>query len=745
MPLSIGMNRRLFLFSTAALGISGRVESASARSEPADDTPVYPLRRHPDSWDEFKRYDPHADPDAIYFRSTVQRALRVASRASFQAHPGLSPQVSGGSLVAAYLTLDGSDVDLNRTRYMSHTAHIAHVERAWTYLDVVVGWNSTGLVPNPALTDAAHRNGLKCLGTIFQPDKRMFDDSDLSRAEVAERLVNLAEFFGFDGYFVNFEGHDEPDARCIHDLIEAMKVLAEQRGLSDFYIQFYNGYTNIDAVWPGPPHANGSARERGEARADSMMLDQGWSNYGLTHGCCSGPALTTLASAANEPDYPGIGSVYYGLQLYPGPGYFSLAAPRVVTPNGGPAFGSLQIYSVDDGLRKMRAARLNTLKAKATLLPQEQAEYASFTAPSQRRNAWYNLHRRFWSGQTGNPAADNLPSPEQLAIYGPAEAKKIYTDYDGAQIRDTDQMRLPISYGVANFITERSAITQLPFVCHFNTGEGDRFWVDGRQVAKDGWFNLGIQDLLPTWMWWIRKLDGRAGDTSLSVDFDYTRAFDGGTSLIMRGTLAAGDAEEVRLFRTDIDLPVGTVLDLVYQEDQPAQGRLSVGLSFLDAPDRVTWIEVTGGTPLQSGWRQARLDLSDFHHRTLCALSLGFTAPEHHEAACHITLGRIALTTGTSPVHAPEGARIERARISLDRRSASLGLVWTASDEARHYDIFSRHADSLRVWQGRISGNAYFIDALERYASETITHLEIVPTGHDSMPGAPASLVFHWS
>ncbi|MBW8733963.1 MAG: hypothetical protein JF571_06610, partial [Asticcacaulis sp.] len=440
-------NRRGFL----AMVTAAACLPASANAETASPSlaPVYPLSRR-DAWTAFAAYDPETDPDAPFYRSHVKKAQRIAPFPTTQAHPGLDAHTSSATLVAAYLTLDGPDFDYNRTRYARNPAGRVHVERAWQYQDIVVGWNTTGLVPNPALVDAAHRNGGLCLGTIFQPDKRMFDGSDLSRPAVARKLVDLATYFGFDGYFVNFEGYTADDARAIQDLIGLMKTEAKTAGLADFHIQYYNGYTDARAVWPGSPHPDGSPREAGAPRADSMMIDQGWSHYGMTRGCCSGPPLDTLPSPADLGGTYDPMAVFYGLQLYPGPGYFGLIAPVVIPPNGtGPAKGGLQIYSVEDGLRKMRRARLDALRAATSLTAHDKAELLAWTDPKTSRASWYRLHNSFWAGQTGNPARDNAPSLAQTKLYGSPDVRKVYTDYQ-APGKPTDQLRLPITWGVAN-------------------------------------------------------------------------------------------------------------------------------------------------------------------------------------------------------------------------------------------------------------------------------------------------------
>lgn len=739
MPLPLD-RRRFLRLGTAATAVSLALPGmAPARDAASTGKPIYPLTGQADAWQAFKTYDPERDPDARFFRSRVRRAARIAPLAATQAHPGLSPDVRGGSLVAAYLALDGGD-DLNRTRHQTACSRFVHVERFWQYQDVVVGWNSTGLVPNAALVDAAHRNGALCLGTLFQPDRRMFDGSDLGQEEVAGRLVKLARYFGFDGYFVNFESYSDDDARRIQDLIEVMRQQAARQDFSDFYIQYYNGHTDIGAVWPGPPHADGRPRTASEPRANAMMLDQGWGNYGLTHGCCSGEPLGALPAPANAANFPGISAVFYGLQLYPGPGYLGLMAPTVVTPNGGPAQGSLQIYSADDGLRKMRNARLDALRARTDTTAAERDEIAAFTSPATRRKAWYRLHRRFWSGQSGNPARDNAPTAEQLAVYGSAVARKVYTDYQAPVVRPTDQIRLPITYGVANFIAERSAVGALPFVTCFNTGEGARFWMDGVEVSGDAWFNLGCQDVLPTWSWWTRSRV--PGETAgLTIDYDYGRAFDGGTSLRIEGQ-AATSGTEVRLYKTDLAIGPDTEVGLVAAGAQRT-GRMNLGLTFADAPDKTVWIPV-GLAQIRTvtgEWKRWTHGLSAFAGRRLAVISLGF------EGSPDVNIGKLWLgSVHAGPVPArPQAFAVEASTLSADRRSAGLRLSWTYDARTRHYDLVSVHGDGTRRWQGRISGDAYVIERLERQGDEAATTLQLIPCGANGQAGNAATTAIRWT
>lgn len=731
-------SRRTFLALTASTSLLpfvpwGGLQAADA---PEGLAPKYPLSGPEDAWEAFKAYDPATDPDAAHFRSRIPRATRIAPFAAAQAHPALDPAVPGATLLAAYLTLSDADIDLNRTRYAVGSPHWVHVERSWQFQDIAVGWNTTGLIPNAALVDAAHRNGALCLGTMFQPDPRFFNGTDLARPQIAAKLVRLAQFFGFDGYFVNFESYTAEDARAVQDLIADMQAAAKSAGLNDFHIQYYNGYTDASAVWPGSPHVDGTPRGPSEARADSMMIDQGWSHYGLTRGCCSGPPLAHLPTPTDIGRTYNPFHVYYGFQLYPGPGYLGLMAPTVIDPNGGgKALGGLQIYSVEDGLRKMRRARLDALRALTQPTQADQAEIAAFTAPASRRNAWYNLHRRFWAGQTGNPAMDNAPSPEQKAIYGPADIQKIYTDYQ-APGRASDQIRLPITYGVANFIAERSVIGALPFVSHFNTGDGDGFFAGGKRVAATPWYNLGVQDILPTWTWWTKPLNGDvAAAELLDVDYDFTDAYDGGASLRISG---AGVATEVKLYKTHIAIDGDTLVGLIYKPDK---GDLKVGLVFEDAPAVTEWLEVAKGKALANGWRRWRLNLKAYQGRILAAVSLGVSARKNVKT-CAVNIGRFALTSVAAAVARPDGFAITASRIDAGGQSADLRLSWTFDPAVLHYDLFALDGQA-RTWMGRIVNDAYYVQDLARTGATTT--LQLVPCARDGQPGEAATTAFNWT
>ena len=83
----------------------------------------------------------------------------------------------------------------------------------WQYLDSMVFWE--GLVPTPDVIDAGHRNGVPVYGTLFfNWSNSIADQEKFAEAlkqdpdgsfPIARKLVDMAKYYGYDGYFINQE------------------------------------------------------------------------------------------------------------------------------------------------------------------------------------------------------------------------------------------------------------------------------------------------------------------------------------------------------------------------------------------------------------------------------------------------------------------------------------------------------------------------------------------------------------
>ncbi len=679
---------------------STATSSTSTNGSAGQTAPAYPLSRpSSDSFLAFMAYDPSTDPDAVYFRSVVPLAAQIDPLAATQAHPALDPRPGAATLAAPYRTIQrGFSNDLyRRTRHAAMPTQGVQVPRRLGVHDIVVQWAGTGIIPNPATTDAAHRNGTICLGTIFQPDRRAFDGSVFPVEAVAKQYVRLAQYFGFDGYFVNHEQGSAVDDTGVANLMAAMRTAAAQAGLARFHVQHYNGQTDLLRLFP---RAGGV-----DPAPNSAMPDQGWSGYSGPGNCCAGlqtsPALNSAAIGVYQRTKF---DIFYGFQLYPGPGYIGVAGPDLISPSAADKVeGSLQLYSLDDGILNLSRARQSG--RGAAFLP------ANADLPT--------IERMIYSGQTENPALLNSPNEEQQAAYGKGRR---YTEWattnDDYSKSDNDQADLPITYGVANFITERSAIGAMPFVTHFNEGEGQSFFVGGEPVSNTAWFNLGVQDLLPTWQWWRAPFAGLTDRNAnaaglLDAGFDRSVAYDGGTSLRVSGTLGPSTETRLHLYKTDLPIAGGSAmptLELIARGAAVDRLRTRVGLIFVDQPTQVRWLPLVSPNAVSgtaSDWVPHRLDLREFAGRRIAAILLGFQAVDGATQAIDIRCGRLALTDRTSSAPtAPTGLRLDRRVVDPDTGAIGLALRW---NESGRYDVFQRSSgDGQRIWIGRIDGDAFY-------------------------------------
>jgi endo-beta-N-acetylglucosaminidase D len=745
------ITRRQFSYLVAGLCLDAHGMHLASMQSQADaqdiQAPRYPLTGETkDGFAALMAYDPANDPDAPFFRSNVRQAQRIPAFAATQAHPSLSALPRLASLTGCYRSLGPRPDDRHRRqRYGNAPNDGVYVSRMIGPLDVIVGWSGTGIVPNPAITDVAHRNGALCLGLIFQPDKRVFDSSIFPARKVAAQYTRLASYFGYDGYFVNFESGTAAEHEQVLAFITMMREEARDIGEANFYVQFYDGSSDMDQLLPKLDDAAGHAH----SEADSVMLDQGWSGYSMVRGCCSGRPRTPeqIRQYCEKNGLNPFLSAYFGFQLYPGPGYFGVAAPSVISPNGASsAFGSLQLYSYEDGFWTMRKAlTANTAKP----LP-----------PSQAEDAFYDLERRFFSGQSGNPALNNKPSAEQARLYAEvAEGTRRYADYTPTADPATEQVTLPITYGVSNFTVERSVIGTFPFLTRFNTGAGQHFFLEGKQVSSRPWFNLGIQDLLPTWQWRMEPINGgfdreARNFAPLQVRYDAEVAFHGGSSLHIDGRLRA--EEQIALYLYKTRLPIqgkDPYLHLVWRGNTDTVQHLALGLLFEDAPSHAVWLPLRDTscciiTAAGAGWWRSRFKLGHYRSRTLAALVLGFF-PQPGVAAetvFDLHLGEIyagekqgAVQLGAPTSFTATGSASQSVPGTLDIR-----FSWQAKEHDAWFDIFSvSPIFPQRCWLGRINGDHFYAEAVP-YTPGTSLTFELVATSTQALltsgPAARAKL-----
>ncbi|MDC0766656.1 endo-beta-N-acetylglucosaminidase [Streptomyces sp. HD] len=275
--------------ATAALLPSPPAFGAANKAKPKAALQPYAAYWYPDTlpsgtpgtgitWRSLKSWRPADDPDLAFNASTVPLAPRFtpaavnatarAGQARIQSLVSFGPTASNpsqGSATADYYAL-------------TH----------WAYIDELVFWGGSSgegliLAPNAPIVDAAHRHGVPVLGNIFLPPvayggqlrwtRDLVQKDTAGRYPLAERLVAVAEAYGFDGWFVNAEtgGGDTALGADMLGFMRELKTRARGKGQR---VTWYDSMTVNGAVsWQGALNAQNEAFFQA---ADDMFVDFRW-------------------------------------------------------------------------------------------------------------------------------------------------------------------------------------------------------------------------------------------------------------------------------------------------------------------------------------------------------------------------------------------------------------------------------------------------------------------------------------
>ncbi|MDE5882278.1 MAG: hypothetical protein K2H60_11150 [Muribaculaceae bacterium] len=126
-------------------------------------------------------------------------------------------------------------------------------------------------------------------------------------------------------------------------------------------------------------------------------------------------------------------------------------------------------------------------------------------------------------------------------------------------------------FGMSKMMTARSALKwdlgEEPFITYFNLGNGRFFNYKGIRQHSSEWYNISMQDYLPTWMWWFSsKFLGRESsdivDDGLQAEFVWDDAWMGGSTIRIHGSVGN---EYLHLFKTEFPLEDGDEIIFRYK------------------------------------------------------------------------------------------------------------------------------------------------------------------------------------
>ena len=675
---------------------------------------------------DIRTWSPQTDPYARYLRAEVPLQPRIPHDPSTQAHPELDAK-------AQVMLMQGDYGNSFFGNFRANDGFAHNVLNFWQYADYWSPWHGSATartpqslydpatsdwrtrnfefgvvdIPNPAYTNAAHRNGVKSIATIyfdpaFRPGltfKEAFDKDPTSRGYIiAEKLVEMAKYFGYDGYFLNEEEGNLQDSR-----FRPFMSYLTSKGL---YTQWY---TNTPGTWSS---SKASLLDHGRIM-NSVFLNYNWPG-----------TQDRSVEAAKAEGYDPYQSLFFGVEAnqagFNGKHRSATELPSIYESrrNHSPK-ASVALFTPSDMYQRGLADAVKPKGADKDVPLFQQDPYQWMVAERERM---------YFSGVTSNPKDTGAHPGHSRPEVGVADSSSWV--------------------GAADFIPARSVIGGRQFHTDFNTGHGMRWYSAGDVSAAASWTDMDAQSILPSWQWWI-DTEG----TRPSVDFDYgpsdrrkdvhgapvsllyhqVGAWCGGSSLVVHGMMSK--TTTLRLFKTRLAMTADTSMPITFRKSSKDHGTMKAALVFADDPGRVVTVDVPG-SGVKGGWHTSTLRLGRFAGRTLTTLGLQFApAPDYQ-----MNVGAISVRDGSGVPAAPSEVQLDTV---YDDGQAILSWHAAPFDDVAGYVVESMGPDGKIVHLASGYTDLAYLKAVPKKTGKVTFRVRAV--GHDGQMSAPSTVSYDYS
>ena len=293
-----------------------------------------------DTWEDLLKWEPGAREDDAINRSSVELAKR------YRGHV-VNEKANKDAKVEALANTNSKAKD---HASVGGEEFKAYAFDYWQYLNSMVFWE--GLVPTPDVIDAGHRNGVPVLGTLFFnwsnsiADQEKFAEA-LKQDEdgtfpIARKLVDLAKYYGFDGYFINQETTGDivtPLGKKMRDFMLYTKEYAAQVN----HPVKYSWYDAMTYEY-GRYHADGLGEynyQFMEKEGDKVPADHFFANFNWTKE--KNDYSVTMAKWLGRSQY----DVFAGLELQQGGSYKTKVKWDALLDENGKLRLSLGLFAPD--------------------------------------------------------------------------------------------------------------------------------------------------------------------------------------------------------------------------------------------------------------------------------------------------------------------------------------------------------------------------------------------------------------
>lgn len=468
----------------------------------------------PDFATTLKNWEPGSQvtADDNFFISRVKPKVRFRNQAT-QVRTDLNDE--NDKRLVAWIPIDDSGDNA-----LPDGVYDAEVFSMWPYVTHWGDWSAPlGRVPG-AFLDVAHKNGVAVSslaaipwGNIQTNDLKNWRTMLINLSSQADKAAQFLSYYGVDGLgynseFTGFTGTYISKLRQFH--IDLYKKMHETNPL--FENMWYDGTNDTGARTFDQGLGTHNQKTFGDKDniCCSLFFNYNWNTLDLS------ASVSKAQSMGRDPLY-----LYCGVNMQGG-------------EPAGTSWPLLKDQKLSIGLWGAH---------ERNMFWESRGEKGSSAEVKQRT---YMLRTERWfTGGTRNPA--NTPEIISSMKY------------------NADNYNF---HGMSSFMTARSSLkwdlASEPFISYFNLGNGRYFNLMGERQNNLEWYNIGMQDYLPTWRWWFATglLTKDVPSTGLDAEFTWDDAYFGGSCVRVFGSTSN---EYLHLFKTEFRLAVNDEITVRYK------------------------------------------------------------------------------------------------------------------------------------------------------------------------------------
>lgn len=490
----------------------------------------------------------------------------------------------------------------------------------WSYLDHYGNWTASLIRQPAAFTDVCHKNGVinsvvattpfsASIGATTEPHGTTMNA--LANGG-ADKFLKFLRYYGVDGvgYNSEFVFSDATLKTNLNTLFVNAFKKKDAAGVPNFSMAWYSLTNNAGTIsgsdWNSLNSGNQNWFNNGGTVANNFFLNYNWNSSLLSS------SQTLANSFAGRSSY----DVFAGMDFQGRSSADWLA---------------LNNYNISIGF--WGAHNMN-------MLYESRGEQGSDAVKQQ--GIYQTKSELVFTGGTRNPV--NTPAISNFLGYGSTSTQ---------------------FHGISKFLNARSTlqstdISKEPFVSYFNLGNGKFFNYKGITTFPNEWYNIGMQDYLPSWRWWLTSTFlGRTATvvpaTGITAAFTWEDAWFGGSCLKVKGQTAT---EYLHLFKTKYPLLAGDQVTVRYKLQQGA-GEFRLACSADGSESVEALARVLRNTEVPSGqWTEkviligARTGELNLAGKTLAMIALKFenTSADFSLLVGEVSVKRSAAVAPVKPV-----------------------------------------------------------------------------------------------